>query len=350
MSAPPISYARTSDGVNVAYVDAGVGYPVVFVPVVPFSHLRESWEPWGLAAFSGQFRFIAYDPRGFGLSSQPEAIDYSAPAMLRDLEAVTTRAGLDRFAVYSRHSGVPIALAAAAAWPDRVRHVVSVDGWASFRQTSPQVKEVTPEIQRRVVAWHRYERYMLTTCPWLNGPSSGGSVNLIRLAESRQSPPPPPALFARALEAVERYDARGALDTIQCPALVVETRSHSWVPDGAAPEMAARLHGARLLAEDGADSDRLAALFARFLPSSDASPAGPRREPDPAAPRLSGRECEVLALVAAGKTDAQIADALTIAPATASRHVHNILEKLGMSRRSEAAAWWASNGNGRADG
>jgi DNA-binding CsgD family transcriptional regulator len=37
------------------------------------------------------------------------------------------------------------------------------------------------------------------------------------------------------------------------------------------------------------------------------------------------------------------------ATATASRHVHNILEKLGMSRRSEAAAWWASNGNGRGE-
>jgi DNA-binding CsgD family transcriptional regulator len=64
---------------------------------------------------------------------------------------------------------------------------------------------------------------------------------------------------------------------------------------------------------------------------------------------LTLREREVVALIAAGNTNVQIAEALTIAPATASRHVHNILEKLGMSRRSEAAAWWASNGNGRGE-
>lgn len=61
---------------------------------------------------------------------------------------------------------------------------------------------------------------------------------------------------------------------------------------------------------------------------------------------LSAREREVLTLIAAGSTNPEIAMALTIAPATASRHVHNILGKLGMSRRSEAAAWWTANGNG----
>jgi hypothetical protein len=39
MSAPPIQFARTRDGVNIAYVDAGEGYPVVFAPVVPFSRV-----------------------------------------------------------------------------------------------------------------------------------------------------------------------------------------------------------------------------------------------------------------------------------------------------------------------
>lgn len=72
------------------------------------------------------------------------------------------------------------------------------------------------------------------------------------------------------------------------------------------------------------------------------------RESDSRSEPLSAREREVLALIAGGKTNGQIAEALTIAPATASRHVHNILEKLGMSRRSEAAAWWAGHGNGLA--
>jgi DNA-binding NarL/FixJ family response regulator len=53
---------------------------------------------------------------------------------------------------------------------------------------------------------------------------------------------------------------------------------------------------------------------------------------------LSEREREVLALVAQGKTNRQIAETLVISEATARNHVSHILEKLGMSRRSEAAA------------
>jgi DNA-binding CsgD family transcriptional regulator len=60
-------------------------------------------------------------------------------------------------------------------------------------------------------------------------------------------------------------------------------------------------------------------------------------------PALSARELEVLALLAEHQTNAQIAEALTVSHATASKHVHNILGKLGMNRRSEAAAWWATN-------
>jgi DNA-binding NarL/FixJ family response regulator len=52
---------------------------------------------------------------------------------------------------------------------------------------------------------------------------------------------------------------------------------------------------------------------------------------------LSARESEVLALVAAGRTNGQIAEALFISPKTASVHVTHILDKLGVSSRIEAA-------------
>ncbi len=53
---------------------------------------------------------------------------------------------------------------------------------------------------------------------------------------------------------------------------------------------------------------------------------------------LTAREVEVLRLVAKGRTNRQIADALFIAPKTASVHVSNILPKLGVANRGEAAA------------
>ena len=52
---------------------------------------------------------------------------------------------------------------------------------------------------------------------------------------------------------------------------------------------------------------------------------------------LSARESEVLALVAAGRTNGQIAEELFISPKTASVHVTHILDKLGVSSRIEAA-------------
>jgi DNA-binding NarL/FixJ family response regulator len=65
-----------------------------------------------------------------------------------------------------------------------------------------------------------------------------------------------------------------------------------------------------------------------------------RLGPEPAGTvplRLTGREREVLALVTEGRSNGQIAGALFISPKTASVHVSNILAKLSVSSRTEAA-------------
>jgi DNA-binding CsgD family transcriptional regulator len=58
----------------------------------------------------------------------------------------------------------------------------------------------------------------------------------------------------------------------------------------------------------------------------------------PSADGLTGREREVLALVAEGRTNRQIGEALFISDKTASVHISNILAKLGVANRTEAAA------------
>ncbi len=52
---------------------------------------------------------------------------------------------------------------------------------------------------------------------------------------------------------------------------------------------------------------------------------------------LTKRECEVLALVAQGKRNRQIAAALTITEGTVEVHLHNIFQKLDVSSRTQAA-------------
>ncbi|MFJ4724145.1 helix-turn-helix transcriptional regulator [Streptomyces luteogriseus] len=108
--------------------------------------------------------------------------------------------------------------------------------------------------------------------------------------------------------------------------------------------------------ERAAELLRLAHTVARHLgarPLADAAtalgrrarlPLTPATEPGPApadpaeALGLTSRERDVLRLVAAGHTNRRIAQELFISPKTASVHVSNILGKLGVSGRGEAAA------------
>jgi len=61
--------------------------------------------------------------------------------------------------------------------------------------------------------------------------------------------------------------------------------------------------------------------------------------PEPTPDRLTGREQEVLALVARGLTNRQIADALAISEKTVSVHISNMLSKLGLASRTQAALY-----------
>ena len=55
--------------------------------------------------------------------------------------------------------------------------------------------------------------------------------------------------------------------------------------------------------------------------------------------KLTEREQEVLLLVAQFRTDAEVADLLSISEKTASHHVSHILNKLNISSRREVGRW-----------
>jgi DNA-binding CsgD family transcriptional regulator len=79
------------------------------------------------------------------------------------------------------------------------------------------------------------------------------------------------------------------------------------------------------------DADRAAALLREQGVAGRGTARGDRDH-------LTAREREVLALIAAGLSNAQIADRLVIAPKTAEHHVGHVLAKLGVRSRAEAAA------------
>jgi DNA-binding NarL/FixJ family response regulator len=78
-------------------------------------------------------------------------------------------------------------------------------------------------------------------------------------------------------------------------------------------------------------------ITARLLQAfADAGPAGPRRQPiEP----LTEREEQVLATVASGRTNSEIADELYITLSTVKTHIASLMAKLGARNRVEIAMW-----------
>jgi len=60
--------------------------------------------------------------------------------------------------------------------------------------------------------------------------------------------------------------------------------------------------------------------------------------------KLTARETEVLALMAEGLTNQQIAEVLSVAPSTIKSHVQNVILKLGASDRTQAAVLAVKSG------
>lgn len=64
----------------------------------------------------------------------------------------------------------------------------------------------------------------------------------------------------------------------------------------------------------------------------------------PERPSLTPQEQRIVALVAEGKTNKEIAAAMELSPKTVKNYLHNVFEKLGIQRRSQAAALHARKG------
>jgi DNA-binding NarL/FixJ family response regulator len=68
------------------------------------------------------------------------------------------------------------------------------------------------------------------------------------------------------------------------------------------------------------------------------------RTPPSAVESLTPREREVITLVAEGRTNREIGRRLGVAERTARTHVSNILAKLGLASRTQAAMWAVRQG------
>ena len=142
---PQIQYAKTSDGVSIAYYAMGQG-PAVLYLILPPSHLEAEWqvESFRVAytAVAQTSTFVRLDPRGFGLSDRdPE--NFSLDSIVLDIEAVVDRLGLDQLSIYSWGAATIPALVYTARHPERVTHLVQTPPAAAAQDMrSPQIDKL----------------------------------------------------------------------------------------------------------------------------------------------------------------------------------------------------------------
>ena len=124
---PVIQYAMTSDGVSIAFSTLGEGPPVLILPVLPLSHLQVEWQMPGMREFLERFaaenKVIRFDARGLGLSDRGES-ERTLDAHLRDVEAVVTKLGLERLALFAASYSGPVGIRYAALHPERVSRLI----------------------------------------------------------------------------------------------------------------------------------------------------------------------------------------------------------------------------------
>jgi DNA-binding NarL/FixJ family response regulator len=137
--------------------------------------------------------------------------------------------------------------------------------------------------------------------------------------------------------------------SLEMPTLVLHPRDMRVLPAEESMKLAATAPDGRFVLTDGdfvfGDAGQSLEAIDSFLNSVLTAPVVSRQAADgTASERLSQREVEVLHLVAAGKSNAEIAEELVISINTVRRHVSNVFDKTGVANRTQAAAYAKDHG------
>lgn len=323
---------------RVAYTTTGEGPPLV-APAWWISHLELDWADPGFRGFwesvGEGHTLVRYDRLGVGMSDR-EVLDddLSLDADVAVLRAVLDELSLEKVVLFGGSSGGCAAIAFAARFPERVDRLLLFGAYADGSAIT------TGEVQESVAStvrshWGLGSRVLADI--FLGESDSAEQERLARYQRVAASPETAAAL----LELTYRNDVRAELQHVRAPTLVVHRRGDRAIPYHLGRELAAAIPGATLVPLDGSahlpwTGDWQAgsrALRSVLAPEAPARPAG-----EPAAALLSSREREVLALIANGLNDQDVAEQLFLSPHTVHRHVANIRRKLGRGSRTAAVA------------
>ena len=248
MTEPRIQYAKTADGVSIAFWTLGQGQPLVQMPPIPWSHIQLEWQaPQARRWYERLARkrmLVRYDGRGSGLSDR-YVTDFSLDSCVLDLEAVVDRLGLEKFALFGfQHSG-PVAIACAARQPDRLSHLLL---WCSFPRGSDFWRLPRSQAFRaiRETDWDLYVESMADL-------ASGGraSEEEVRGWSAFMRECTTPELQGAVLSAAGGFDVTGLLPELRTPTLVLHRRNVPFQDVAVARGLASQIPDARLALLEG---------------------------------------------------------------------------------------------------
>ncbi len=338
---------------SLAFTSAGAGHAVVFVPWVPFSNLRLEWEHPMLSGIyqrlAERLTVIHYDGRGTG-HSQRDVTDLSLDAMVGDLQAIIEITGRSEVSLIGQYNSCPHVIAYAARYPHRVRRIIlfggAARGWSamSARQTQALLGLMEQD----------WELFADTAAHQWLGWSAGeaGRAMAAAIADAVT-----PAMARATMRAASAVDVTDLLPQVVAPTLVLHRRDMSQIPAEIPRSLAAALPRGRLVLLDGAqpalfmgDTGQVGRLLLDFLcdgvepPDAPSSGRAGSRQAGLSPDGLTRRELEVLRLLAAGESNAQIARRLGLSTHTIERHVANLYRKIGARGRADATAYAVRGG------
>jgi pimeloyl-ACP methyl ester carboxylesterase/DNA-binding CsgD family transcriptional regulator len=336
MNAPPVQYVRTSDGYDIAYGVTGSGTALLHLPFL-FQHFSLFWSTVrgpALSALAERFRLYVYDGRGQGSSTRGLNESLTLDDLARDLDSVVSRVNEPKFVLYGPAAFGLVALRYAVRRPERVTAIVlwnyidtSLAAYArGYRELAAADWDTYLQNQARA-SWYDYD-----------------SSLMMRLLPETMTQDDH-LVLARTLRSGSAEDVA---EKVGVPTLILATLTgqRAGMSEESGRLLAAMIPGAqmRLLDSNGLDpqGDRppsvLLAMdeFLRGLPEA--------TTPPPSKNGLSQRETGVLRLLAAGKSNAQMADELVISVRTVERHINHIYAKLGVHNRAQAASYATRHG------
>jgi class 3 adenylate cyclase len=238
---PVLQYARTSDGVGIAYTVTGNGPPILLTTAPAFGNIvGESRIPeiarW-YDRLAEHWTVIRYDGRDAG-SSDRDVADVTLEGAVRDIEAVVDKLKLESFFLFGFYHTSLAAIVYAARHPERVRKMVL---WHSYARTadhaSPQVAAVR---SLRDASWEVYtETLARTTFGWANSATATQWARMIRESVNPQN-------LARWMEEQQHFDVTEYLPQIKCPTLLLYRREARRFASDLGIALASQIGGAQL--------------------------------------------------------------------------------------------------------